>query len=108
MLSIIFTLAAGASSPSGAIATPASGTVVVAEAKPQKPKKICRPVENLTGSRISKSICKTKEQWEQGESAMELGQKSGRGNLNPADALGKQSPGALGNLAPGANNLPGG
>ena len=50
--------------------------------KPAKPKKICRDVE-MTGSRLGKRECKTQEQWDQAESAMELGQKSGRGNLAP-------------------------
>lgn len=90
-LSFALLLLASASSNS---TVPAEVTTVkpttVAAAKPAKPKKICKSIA-VTGSRLGKRECKTQEQWEQGESAMELGQKSGRGNLAPANPLGKQS-----------------
>jgi hypothetical protein len=58
-------------------------TPTTSEPKQAKPKKICKSIA-VTGSRLGKRECKTKEQWEQGESAMELGQKNGRGNLAPS------------------------
>ncbi len=53
-----------------------------AQPKPAKPKKICKDVE-MTGSRLGKRECKTQEQWDQSESAMELGQKGAKGTLAP-------------------------
>ena len=90
-LSLALLLLASASSNSTAPAevTTSKPTAVIA-AKPVKPKKICKGIA-VTGSRLGKRECKTQEQWEQGESTMELGQKSGRGNLTPANPLGKQS-----------------
>jgi hypothetical protein len=51
----------------------ANTTTAVAESanppatKPAKPKKICRSVER-SGSRLSKSVCKTAEEWATDES----------------------------------------
>ena len=89
-LSLALVLLASASSNSTAPAEVTVNPTTVAAAKPAKPKKICKSIA-VTGSRLGKRECKTQEQWEQGESAMELGQKSGRGNLAPANPLGKQS-----------------
>lgn len=43
-----------------AAASPTTGAPVAA--KPEKPKKICRAAER-TGSRMSKRICKTEDEW---------------------------------------------
>jgi hypothetical protein len=43
--------------------------------------RICKNVD-LTGSRIGKRKCKTKEEWEQSESVMELGQKGAQGSIS--------------------------
>lgn len=50
--------------------------------RPKKAKKICKST-TVTGSRLGKRECKTQEQWEQGESGMELGQKGAKGTLAP-------------------------
>lgn len=64
------------------IASPdATDTTATPEPKPVKVKKICKSVD-LTGSRVGKRECKTKEQWEQGESVMELGQKGAQGSVS--------------------------
>ena len=86
----ILLLAAAVSDNSNAAETTVvAETPAPVEASPKKPKKICKTM-SMTGSMVGKRLCKTKEQWEQSESGMELGQKSGRGNLSPADPLGKQ------------------
>lgn len=50
--------------------------------KAAKPKKICKNVD-MTGSRIGKRECKTKEQWEQAEYAAELSVKGAQGTTQP-------------------------
>ncbi len=47
-----------------------------------KPQKICKNM-GLTGSRIGKRQCKTKEQWEQAEYAAELTVKGKAGTTQP-------------------------
>lgn len=81
----ILLLAAAVSDNANAV----ESTAIPVEEKAKKPAKICKST-TMTGSRVGSRVCKTKEQWEQGESGMEIGQKSGRGNLSPADPLGKQ------------------
>jgi hypothetical protein len=61
-------------------ATAVDGKAATDTAKP-KPKKICKNVD-LTGSRIGKRQCKTQEEWDQGESVMELGQKGAQGSIS--------------------------
>ncbi len=85
----ILLLAAAVSDNSTAVASTAAEASAPTEAEPKKPTKICKSMA-MTGSRVGKRVCKTKEQWQQSESGMELGQKSGRGNLTPANPLGKQ------------------
>jgi hypothetical protein len=72
----ILLLASGASD-----AAPAADGPAPTEVAKSKPKKICKNVD-LTGSRIGKRKCKTKEEWEQGESVMELGQKGAQGSIS--------------------------
>jgi hypothetical protein len=85
----ILLLAASVSDNATASVSTTAEAPAPAEAAPEKPKKICKST-TMTGSRVGSRVCKTKEQWAQSESGMELGQKSGRGNLTPADPLGKQ------------------
>lgn len=63
-------------------ASASASTEQVTQPKPVKPKKICKDIE-MTGSRLGKRECKTQEQWDQSESAMELGQKGAKGTLAP-------------------------
>jgi hypothetical protein len=82
-ISLALALFAAASSNSAAPAEAAPADApAVTQAKPKKPTKICKAV-TVTGSRLGKRECKTKEQWEMGESAMELGQKGAKGSLAP-------------------------
>lgn len=76
LLSILL-LASGASETAPA----ADGAAATETAKP-KPKKICKNVD-MTGSRIGKRECKTKEQWEQAEYAAELSVKGAQGTTQP-------------------------
>ncbi|MGB5078792.1 MAG: hypothetical protein WBO17_15030 [Sphingorhabdus sp.] len=62
--------------------TTATDQAPQAQPKPAKPKKICKDIA-MTGSRLGKRQCKTQEQWDQSESAMELGQKGAKGTLAP-------------------------
>jgi hypothetical protein len=82
-ISLAIALFAAASSTSATPADrPAADAPVVTEAKPVKPKKVCKSIA-VTGSRLGKRECKTQEQWEMGEGAMELGQKGAKGSLAP-------------------------
>lgn len=63
-------------------AAPASDGAAATETAKPKPKKICKNVD-LTGSRIGKRQCKTKEQWEQAEYAAELSVKGAQGTTRP-------------------------
>ena len=63
-----------------------------AEAKPEKPKKICKTI-NMTGSRVGRRECRTIEQWTQAESASELTVKGNAGNPSPQCAMCGQNPG---------------
>lgn len=76
---IVSILLASASTNADGAATAAAS---VDEAPPAKSAKICKSIK-MTGSRVGVRTCKTKEQWEQGESAMELGQKGAKGTLAP-------------------------
>ena len=76
LLSILL-LASGASD-----AAPAGDGVAATETKKPKPKKICKDI-NMTGSRLGKRECKTKEQWEQAEYAAELSVKGAQGTTRP-------------------------
>lgn len=68
---------------SGASDAASSGDSVAAtDTQKPKPKKICKNVD-LTGSRIGKRQCKTKEQWEQAEYAAELSVKGAQGTTRP-------------------------
>ena len=84
MISFIFMLAATATSPSAVAESSAtSEPVTLAENKPKKPKKICRTLDNVTGSRLIKRVCKTQEQWDQAEYAAELSVKGAQGTTQP-------------------------
>jgi len=74
--------AATSSTNTASVAASTIDAPAISETKPKKPKKICKSV-TVTGSRLGKRECKTIEQWEMGESAMELGQKGAKGNLAP-------------------------
>ncbi|MBK6705972.1 MAG: hypothetical protein IPG54_00180 [Sphingomonadales bacterium] len=45
------------------------------EAKP-KPKKICKTEARGTGTRLSRSVCKTQEEWDAKEDGQEIGLRS--------------------------------
>jgi hypothetical protein len=47
-----------------------------APAKKKKPKKICKSSSQDTGSRITKRVCKTQEEWDEAPSDQELQNKS--------------------------------
>ncbi len=53
-----------------------------AEAKP-KPKKICKTDSRSTGTRISRPVCKTQEDWDAKEDGQEIGlrSKTSRGDM---------------------------
>jgi hypothetical protein len=55
--------------------------------KKEKPKKICRDNVATTGSRITRRVCKTEEEWAEKEDGQEVGIKS-KGGLDP-DPLAK-------------------
>jgi hypothetical protein len=80
MITALVSVMLAASSPS-ADAVASDGTAQ-AQPKPRKPKKICRPLAK-TGSRITKSECKTQEQWDQAEYAAELSVKGAQGTTQP-------------------------
>jgi hypothetical protein len=52
------------------------------QAKPEKPKKVCKTIA-MTGSRLGRRECKTKEQWQQAEYAAELSVKGAQGTTQP-------------------------
>lgn len=72
--------------------TSAATAAAFEDTKPVKTEKICKSIK-MTGSRVGVRTCKTKEQWTQSESGMELGQKGNNGNPSPQCALCSQSPG---------------
>jgi hypothetical protein len=80
MITAIVAVMLAASSPS-AEAVSNDGTSQT-QPKPRKPKKICRSIAK-TGSRITKSECKTQEQWDQAEYAAELSVKGAQGTAQP-------------------------
>ena len=88
-LSVFLSVALAASTAGD---TSVAAAAVSEEAKPAKPDKICKSIK-MTGSRVGVRTCKTKEQWTQSESGMELGQKGNNGNPSPQCALCSQSPG---------------
>jgi hypothetical protein len=57
-------------------ATASEQSATEAPAKKKKPKKICKSSSQDTGSRITKRVCKTQEEWEAGEDGQEVGIKS--------------------------------
>lgn len=69
-----------------------SASTSVDEVQPAKPTKICKSIK-MTGSRVGQRICKTKEQWDQAESASELTVKGNAGNPSPQCAMCAQNPG---------------
>jgi len=64
MLTLVFALALSAAAPE-AVAPPQTS-----EAKPAKPKMICR-ANKSTGSRLKSRICKTQEEWDGQPSAIQ-------------------------------------
>jgi hypothetical protein len=80
MITAIISVMLAASSPSADVGSnEAPGQ---SQPKPRKPKKICRSIAK-TGSRITKSECKTQEQWDQAEYAAELSVKGAQGTTQP-------------------------
>ncbi|MFM2409351.1 MAG: hypothetical protein RL481_179 [Pseudomonadota bacterium] len=73
-LLITLALALAASSTASA-AVDASANKGSTEAKPTKPKKICKSSKQDTGSRITKKTCKTQEQWEKDNNDNEVRMK---------------------------------
>jgi hypothetical protein len=53
--------------------TPTTTTPAPNQAKPRKPKKLCR-VEGMTGSHFSNSVCRTAEEWDEidGRAAVDI------------------------------------
>lgn len=47
----------------------------------KKAKKICKNSNGITGSRIAKRVCKTQEEWDDGEDGQEVGVKSKGGAI---------------------------
>ena len=83
LISLAIALAVSSTSNTDtSVGTKIADAPAATEAKPKKPKKICKAV-TVTGSRLGKRECKTVEQWEMGESAMELGHKGAKGTLAP-------------------------
>ena len=58
-------------------AAPAQSTEAVEPAKPQKPKKVCKADDSASGSRMSKRICLTEEEWAQRAQGMTNSSRSG-------------------------------
>jgi hypothetical protein len=63
-------------------ASASSDSPAPTQVKPEKPKKICKTIA-MTGSRLGRRECKTKEQWEQAEYAAELSVKGAQGTTQP-------------------------
>lgn len=80
MITTILSALLAASTPTAAVVSNDSPSQ--AQPKPRKPKKICRSMAK-TGSRITKSECKTQEQWDQAEYAAELSVKGAQGTTQP-------------------------
>jgi hypothetical protein len=74
-LAILFAVGASGSS----LAADNASEMATPEAKPvkkDKPKKICRSNTQDTGSRITKRVCKTQEEWDAKEDGQEASVKS--------------------------------
>lgn len=74
-LSLAVMLAIGAASLS-TVAVSADGGTAQQPEKKKKPKKICKSSTQDTGSRITKRICKTQEEWDAVANDQELQVKS--------------------------------
>lgn len=75
-------LSAAISDNSTAVVSTATNAPAQVDKKSKKLAKICKST-TMTGSRVGSRVCRTKEQWEQSESGMELGQKGAKGTLAP-------------------------
>lgn len=62
-------------------------------AKPVKAAKICRPVNNATGSRIPKRVCKTREQWQTLDGVQDLDVQSKGGAIQERFGVERSGPG---------------
>lgn len=67
-------------------------STAAAQTKKNKPKKICKTDARMTGTRISKRICKTEEEWAKKEDGQDLQTKGHGGNPEPVCALCTQNP----------------
>jgi hypothetical protein len=59
--------------------------------KKEKPKRICKNDPRVTGTRISKRICKTEEEWAKKEDGQEVGvrSKTSRADMENVGGLGQ-------------------
>jgi hypothetical protein len=79
-LSFALILAVGTSMVT--VAAVAADTDAAAQpVKKKKAKKICKNSNGITGSRIAKRVCKTQEEWDDGEDGQEVGVKSNGGAI---------------------------
>lgn len=77
---------------SATTAATSSGIPAAKAAKPEKAKKICKNDSRVTGTRISKRICKTEEEWAKGEDGLEVQAKGHAGNPQPVCMMCKENP----------------
>ena len=61
------------------------------EAKP-KPKKICKTEARGTGTRLSRSVCKTQEEWDAKEDGQEIGLRSKTSRADMQNIGGRNQP----------------
>jgi hypothetical protein len=79
ILSLALSLILAATAPASAderVSTDQPSKAGKADAKPVKPKKICRSDTQDTGSRITRKVCKTQEQWEAAVDGQEVQSKA--------------------------------
>ena len=77
---------------SAAATTDSAETTSAVQTKKAKPKKICKLDPRVTGTRISKRICKTEEEWAIKEDAQDLQTKGKAGNPEPVCMMCQQDP----------------
>jgi hypothetical protein len=79
-------------STTAAVAAEGNGAPAPTTVKKEKPKKICKNDNRLTGTRISKRICKTQEEWDKDVDGQDVGIKSKGGRLDTENIGGMNQP----------------
>lgn len=87
-----FAIALLLASSAAASTTDSAQTTSTEKPKKERAKKICKTDPRTTGTRISKQVCKTEQEWAIKEDAQDLQTKGKAGNPEPVCMMCNQDP----------------